>query len=141
MTPAASLRTVLAAIDTGSPVSADAVAAAIGELRTLQTESARSMLRRRRAAAIAALADALAPGARVSARVDAVRRSVRVYVARWRRVDRFLADMPISYVGKPEQYLWSAFSAGSQLDSDDPVPLGKTFLRGILVSHCNNSDT
>lgn len=132
MTAADRLRAVAAAIENGEPIPRDEVDEAIGELRRLQAETSRSALRRRRAAALQGLAGALAPGGRVSARADAVRQAARRYEARWRRVDRFLADMPISYVGKPEQYLWQAFSAGAELDSSNPVPLGETFLRGSL---------
>lgn len=134
--PAARLRQLADAVDRGEPVAAEVVAAAIGELRALQAETTRSALRRRRAAALVGLAEMLAPGGRVSVQADAVRRSVRLYGLKWRRVDRFLADMPISYVGKPEQHLWQAFSAGAELDSSNPLPLGKTFLRGLLTSYC-----
>lgn len=141
MTPADRLRQLADAVERGDPVPREVVDEAMTALRQMQSESSRAALRRRRDVALAALAGALAPAARVSARVDAVRQAVRRYEARWRRVDRYFGEIPISYVGRPDQHLWSAFSAGSQLDSDDPVPLGKTFLRSVLVSYCNNSDT
>lgn len=140
-TSPAALRAIADAVERGDAVSRETVNEAIGELRRLQAEASRSALRRRRDGALQKLADVLAPGGRVSVRVDLLRQAVRKYEVRWRRVDRYCGAMPIAYIGKPEAHLWAAFSAGSQIDSSNPVPLGKTYLRGTLVSRCSNSET
>jgi hypothetical protein len=97
-----------------------------------------ALARDRRDDALRRLAALFCPLGSIGDRETIVRAELRRYERRWQRVDRHRGEMPPDYSGRPEQWLFEALRAHSDLHrgAARPVgfPLGTTQLRAILGS-------